>query len=106
MPARSVPPTPRPLPRRASVHSRTPTTADARAEGPGLHPCCDARGQGGRDGNPRDEEEVVSDRRAVAEELLILVVASLAEAEVLEALDELDGLDPLHLLEAELVLVP
>ena len=45
--------------------------------------------------------DVPSDRHAVAIELMVLVEATLPPAEVLEALDELDGLDPFHLLEAE-----
>src|SRR5215469_1568016 len=46
-----------------------------------------------------------SDRHAIAVELVVLVVATLPFAQVAEALDELDGLNPLHLLEAQLKLV-
>src|SRR5215470_1225932 len=42
---------------------------------------------------------------AVAEVLMVLVVAALPRAEMGEALDELDGLDPLDHLEAQLELV-
>ena len=47
-----------------------------------------------------------SDRRSIAVELVILVVAALASAEVGEVVHELDGRDPLHHLEAELVFAP
>src|SRR5262249_61080495 len=45
------------------------------------------------------------DRHAVAEVLMVLVVAALPGAEMGEALDELDGLDPFDLLEAKLKLL-
>jgi hypothetical protein len=46
-----------------------------------------------------------SDRLAVAEELVVLVVAAVAPTDLGEVRDELDAGDPLHLLEAELDLV-
>src|SRR5215469_1979542 len=48
---------------------------------------------------------VPSDGHAVAEVLMVLVVAALPGAEMGEALDELDGLDPFDHLEAQLELV-
>src|SRR5215471_9681592 len=45
------------------------------------------------------------DRHAVAEVLMVFVVAALPCAEMGEALDELDGLNPLDHLEAQLELV-
>src|SRR6516164_7660193 len=48
---------------------------------------------------------VPSDRHAVAIELVVLVESTLPPAQVLKALDELDGLDPLDHLEAQLDLV-
>src|SRR5215471_13187630 len=48
---------------------------------------------------------VTSNRHAIAVELVVLVVATLPRAQVREAFDELDGLNPLHLLEAQLELV-
>src|SRR5262249_58370574 len=54
----------------------------------------------------RDTHRTVpSDRHAIAVELVVLVVATLPRAQVAEALDELDGLNPFHLLEAQLKLV-
>src|SRR5581483_504412 len=46
-----------------------------------------------------------SDRLAVPEELVILVVAAVTAADVTELGDDLDRADPLHLLEPELDLV-
>src|SRR5262252_7126157 len=48
---------------------------------------------------------VPSDRHAVAIELVVLVEATLPSAQVLEALDEFDRLDPLDLLEPQLEFV-
>lgn len=48
---------------------------------------------------------VDSHRHAIAEELLVFVISALAGAQLREALDELNGLDPLHLFEPKLALV-
>src|SRR5262249_60192550 len=52
-----------------------------------------------------DRQCVPSDRHAIAVEFVVLVIATLPRTQVAEALDELDGLDPLHLFEAQLELI-
>jgi hypothetical protein len=50
-------------------------------------------------------DKLPPDGLPVAEELVIFVVAAVPAADLGEVRDELDTLDPLHLLEAELDLI-
>ena len=47
-----------------------------------------------------------SDGHAVPEKLVVFVVATLSRTQVIEALHEFDGFDPLDHLESQLVLAP
>ena len=47
-----------------------------------------------------------SDGHAVPEEIVVFVVATLSRAQVVKAIHEFDGFDPLNHLESQLVLAP